>query len=90
MMDDFIAYDALMRGPDEFDRLDEINRLAYAAVNPVKEDFEHWEYFLRLVKNVKSSLLVENYADVVKKDMIRVCPAYGDFVYSNLFSEKQQ
>lgn len=87
-MCDFVTYEELMRGPDEFDRLDEINRLAYAAVNPVKEDFEHWEYFLNLVKNTKSNLLVEGYVETIKRDMIRVCPEYGDFVYGKLFSEK--
>ena len=44
-------------GPDEFDRLDVINKMAYEAINPTDETFRNWDYFLFLVQINKDTLL---------------------------------
>jgi hypothetical protein len=84
-MDEYFDY---LNGPDEIDRLAQINKLAYTTVNPTEEDFYHWEYFLFLVQVNKDNLIIKNYIEVVKNDMIRVCSAYGDYQYKKLLEEK--
>ena len=77
-----------INGSDEFDRLDQINKLAYQTTNPTEEDFKNWDYSLFLVQFNKDNLLIKNYIEIVKKDMIKVCSGYEDYQYKKLLEEK--
>jgi hypothetical protein len=75
-------------GPDEIDRLGQINRLAWQTENPTEEDFKRWDYFIYLVKFNKDNLLIAEEIECVMRHMIAVCPAYGDYQYKKLMDEK--
>jgi len=72
-------------GPCEISRCDEINKLAYTTVNPTFEDFKIWDYHFSLVFASKSTMIMEKYIEHIKNDMMRVVPAYKDYVYNKVF-----
>jgi len=75
-------------GPDEFTRLDAINKMAYEVTNPTDETFRNWDYFLFLVQINKDTLIIRDHINDIKSDMMRVCPAYKDYQYKKLLEEK--
>lgn len=84
-MDEIAMLDVIYGKPDVYDRLDQIRKFAL-KVDATEEDFRIWDYQLSLVRFNYDTKLVNDYMNIILKEMMELCPKFSDYMYSKYFN----